>query len=101
METLLSLLHGIRPMDQLLRERLEKDLEIIEVPKKTFLLREGQTAHYLYVVLNGLLRSFYLKEDTEICNRFMKENHIVISVNSFYIQKPGYEFIETIDQNPL
>jgi CRP/FNR family transcriptional regulator, anaerobic regulatory protein len=80
-----------------LQERLQKDLEIIEVPKKTMLLRDGQTAHYIYIVVKGLLRSYYIKEDIEISNRFMKENHIIISVNSFYAQKPGYEFIETLE----
>jgi CRP-like cAMP-binding protein len=101
MEKLLNLLHAIKPLSAALKERLEEDMETITIPKKTCLLRDGQTAQYLYVVLEGLLRSYYIKDDTEICSRFMKENHIVISVNSFYIQKPGYEFIETMEDSRL
>jgi CRP/FNR family transcriptional regulator, anaerobic regulatory protein len=101
MEILFNHLAAIKPMSEALKNRLEQDLEIIAVPKKAILLRDGQIAHYLYIVLEGLLRSYYIKEDTEICSRFMKENHIVISVNSFYVQKPGYEFIEAMEDSRL
>jgi CRP/FNR family transcriptional regulator, anaerobic regulatory protein len=94
-------LNAVKPMSDALRQRLITDLEIIEVPKKHVLLREGQTADYLYVVIKGLLRSYYIKEDSEICSRFMKENHIVVSVNSFYVRKPGYEFIESMEESTL
>jgi CRP/FNR family transcriptional regulator, anaerobic regulatory protein len=101
LETLLTHLEAIRPLSPALRERLMTDLEIVEVPKKQLLLRDGQRADFLYVVLKGLLRSYYIKEDSEICSRFMKENHIVVSVNSFYARKPGYEFIETMEDSTL
>lgn len=101
LEPLLQHLHTIKPLDETLRERLINDLEIIEAPKKTMLLRDGEVANYLYVVLSGLLRSFYIKEGVEICSRFMKENHIVVSVNSFYARKPGYEFIESMEDSTL
>jgi CRP/FNR family transcriptional regulator, anaerobic regulatory protein len=101
LETLLQHLNSVKTMDEALRERLINDLEIIEVPKKTVLLRDGEVADYLYVVLTGLLRSYYIKEGVEICSRFMKENHIVVSINSFYVRKPGYEFIESMEDSTL
>jgi CRP/FNR family transcriptional regulator, anaerobic regulatory protein len=101
LDPLFQILDTIRPADTALRERLIQDLEIIEVPKKTILLRDGETADYLYVVVTGLLRSYYIKDDSEICSRFMKENHIVVSVNSFYARRPGYEFIEAMEDSTL
>jgi CRP/FNR family transcriptional regulator, anaerobic regulatory protein len=101
LESLLAHLHQIKPLEPALHSRLINDLEIVEVPKKTMLLRDGQVADYLYVVLSGLLRSFYIKDGAEVCSRFMKENHIVVSVNSFYVRKPGYEFIETMENSTL
>lgn len=101
LEPLLQHLSAIKPLDESLRERLINDLEIVEIPKKTTLLRDGEVADYLYVVLSGLLRSYYIKDGSEICNRFMKENHIVVSVNSFYVRKPGYEFIESMEDSIL
>lgn len=101
LHSLFQHLDAIRPMNEQLRERLITDLEIVEVPKKTVLLRDGETADYLYVVLSGLLRSYYIKDGNEVCSRFMKENHIVVSVNSFYARKPGYEFIEALENSTL
>ncbi|MEO5978165.1 MAG: Crp/Fnr family transcriptional regulator [Chryseolinea sp.] len=91
----------IRPLSAQLRERLSKDLEVIEVAKKDLLLRDGERADYLYVVLKGMLRSYYLRNGMEVTNRFMREHHIVISVNSFYRREPGYEFIEAMEDGKL
>jgi CRP/FNR family transcriptional regulator, anaerobic regulatory protein len=92
---------AIRQLDDELRDRLINDLEIIDVPKKTILLRDGEVSDYLYVVLSGLLRSYYIKDGHEICSRFMKENHIVVSINSFFVRKPGYEFLESMEDSTL
>lgn len=94
-------LDSIRPMSPELRERLSKDLEIIEVSKKDLLLRDGERADYLYVVLSGMLRSYYIRDGVEITSRFMRPSHIVVSVNSFYARKPGYEFIEAMEPSTL
>ena len=80
---------------------LEQKMEIIEVPKKTVLLKDGQRCDYVYVVLKGLLRMYYIKEDDEICSRFMEEGHISISVYSFFTRNIGYEYIETIENCTL
>lgn len=89
--------NNIYPLSDELKAALLKYYEVIEVPKKTELLRAGQTCDYVYFVIEGLVRSYYLKEGEEICSRFMDEQHIVISINSFYTRKPGYEFIETVE----
>lgn len=96
-----SYLETIHPLSPDLRDRLSHDLEITEVPKKETLLRDGERADYLYVVLEGMLRSYYIRDGVEITNRFMKENHIVVSVNSFYKRRPGYEFIEAMEPSTL
>ena len=101
LENLFAYLDNIRPLSQELRDRLSKDLEIIEVPKKELLLRDGDRADYLWVLLSGMLRSYYIRDGIEITNRFMKENHIVVSVNSFYARRPGYEFIEAMEPSML
>ena len=97
----LAHLDEIRTLSDPLKERLLKDLEVIEVPKKELLLRDGERADYLYVVLSGMLRSYYIRDGVEITNRFMREHHIVVSVNSFYLRRPGYEFIESMEPSVL
>lgn len=92
---------SIFPLSEGLKASLHKYYEITEYPKKTHLLRAGQTCDHVYFVINGLVRSYYIKDGEEICSRFMHDQHIVISVNSFYTRKPGYEFIETIEDCTL
>jgi CRP/FNR family transcriptional regulator, anaerobic regulatory protein len=99
LDPLFDHLQTIYPLSVELKAWLSHTLKIQTFPKKTVLLRDGQRADYLYVVLKGLLRSYYIKEDQEVCSRFMKENHIVISINSFYARKAGYEFIETMEDS--
>ena len=78
-------------------EQAISGLEIIEVPKHTVLLREGQRQDFAWIVIRGLLRSYYIKDGEEICSRFNAENQIVLSVASFYNRQAGYEFVETLE----
>lgn len=96
--THLETIHSLSPS---LRDRLTKDLEILEVKKRDILLRDGERADHLYVVLKGMLRSYYLRNGMDITSRFMAEYHIVVSVNSFYKRIPGYEFIEAMEDSTL
>src|ERR1700733_8018637 len=101
LEVLFKYMNSIRPLSDELKEVLSENLEIIEVPKKQVLLREGETCDYIYVVIKGLLRMYYIKDGQEVCSRFMDEERMCISINSFYSRTPGYEFIETLEPSIL
>ena len=101
LETLFAYMNSIRPLGEGLKQVLAANLEIVEVPKKHLLLKEGQVSNYIYVVVKGLLRMYYIKDGEEICSRFMDEQHMAMSVNSFYSRVPGYEYIETIEPSTL
>ena len=91
----------VHPVSEALKERLLNDLEIIELPKRHCILKEGQRNDHISFVMSGLLRAYYMKDDADICSRFMPENHICFSVISFYTRKPGYEYIETLEPTLL
>jgi len=93
----INYINTIYPVSDSLKERLYSELEIVELPKRHCILNEGQRSDHISFVLSGLLRAYYLKGDTEICSRFMPENHICFSVISFYTRRPGYEYIETLE----
>ena len=97
LELLFKYMNTIRPLSDELKGVLSDNLEIIEVPKKHVLLREGQVCDYIYVVVKGLLRMYYIKDDQEVCSRFMDEERMAMSINSFYSRTPGYEYIETLE----
>ncbi len=100
LEPFLQRLRSIHKLSPEFEEAI-RALEIIEAPRGTLLLRDGQCEDYVWIVLKGLVRSYYIKEGEEICSRFNSETQIVLSVVSFYSRKPGYEFVETIEDSTL
>lgn len=67
-----------------------------ELKEDEFILKPQQTANYTYFVAEGLVRSYYLKNDEEITTKFLPQGSFITSIFSFYSRKPGNEFIKTI-----
>jgi CRP-like cAMP-binding protein len=99
LQDFISYINTIYPVTEGLKTDLLQRTEILALPRRTHLIREGQRADYVWMVLGGLLRAYYLKDGLEICSSFMQEQHLIVSVNSFYSQQPGYEFIETLEDS--
>jgi CRP-like cAMP-binding protein len=100
-EKMLSAFHRLHPLADEMKERLIAITTIREYPKKHMLLQEGQVADYAYFVVKGLARAYYINDGKEITTRFMDEGFIITSWLSFYSRKPGYEFIETLEDSVL
>lgn len=93
--------NNIYPLSDELKQVLTRELKIQELPKKHHILKDGDYCNHIFIVISGLIRTYYIKEDQEICSRFMREGNIGISVRSFYGRQPGYEFIETIEPSTI
>jgi len=100
-EKLIARLNGLHPMSEELTEKIRSIARITHHPKKTILLKEGEINNHICMVVNGLVRSYYLNEGKEITSRFMDEGFIITSWISFYTRKPGSEFIETQEDTTL
>src|ERR1700730_13852918 len=101
MEELLAFLDMISPMSDGLKEHLYKILNTREVLKRQYLLKAGHICRHIFFIRKGLIRSFYVKEDVEVCSWFMKEGDVIISVESFFTQKPSYESIQAIENSTV
>lgn len=101
MEALLQYLNGIYPLSGGLTEHLQSILKTREAGKKEFLLKAGHTCRWIWFVQQGLLRCYYDKEGVEICSWFMSAGDVIISVESFFQQKPSYESIQVIEDSLL
>lgn len=98
MKELIQLTRQLWPsMSQEFENSLKNSLTRETIPKKQLILKEGQTAQYMYFVEKGCLRGYYLKDGNEINSWFMKEGDFVISIVSFYTQTPSEEMIETLE----
>lgn len=100
-EKLMARLNGLHPMSEALTQRILTITRITTHPKKTVLLKEGEVNNHICMVINGLVRSYYLNEGKEITSRLMDEGFIITSWISFYTRKPGNEFLETIEDTSL
>ena len=100
-QSLFQLFNSITPISNALEERLSNTLQTKIFPKKQLLLKEGQVSNYIYFIEKGFLRSFYINHGKEITGWFMKENDIIVSVNSFFKREPSYEYIQVIEESTV
>ena len=101
MEELLAFLERISPISDGLKDHLYKILKRREVARKEYLLKAGHICRNISFIQKGLIRCFYIKDDIEICSWFMKEGDVIISVESFFKQKPSYESIQAIEDSVI
>ena len=101
MKQLLDLLNRIHPLSKPLEDFLGEHLKLKELRKKEFLLKAGHVSRYIYFIESGLLRCFYIRHEAEVCSWFMKEGDVIISVESFFTQRPSYESIQALEDCEL
>ncbi|MCH2042553.1 MAG: Crp/Fnr family transcriptional regulator [Saprospiraceae bacterium] len=82
-------------------EALSKCTRILRVDKKTQLVREGQYAHHLYFVVEGLARAYYLKDGRDLSDWFAFEKEFICPIQSFFYGIPSPHYIETLESSVL
>lgn len=97
MEALINYLNSIHPLTEEGINTFSGLLKVKELEKKDFLLKAGHICQNIYFIAQGLLRCYYIKGDHEVCSWFMKEGDIIISVESFFLQKSSYEYIQALE----
>jgi len=100
-DSLFIFLASIKELSSDLKAGISNCLQKETHPKKTIILKEGEVCHRLYFIEKGFVRAFYRRNNQEITSWFMTENQMIISVNSFFSQKPGYENIEVLEDTTL
>lgn len=94
---LLQILGNICPLTSSFQQRLEQQLRGSTAQRNELLIQPGEIARSLYFVKSGLLRSYAIDENgKEITNCFMSQGELVISVESFFNQKPAKEYIQVL-----
>ena len=97
MEELLFYLNSIHPLSPRMQEHFIQIVQYTELRKRDILLRRGQVCENIYFILKGILRCYYVKNDNEVSSWFMKEGDLIVSVESYFLQKPSYEYIQALD----
>ncbi len=80
----------------------DEALQLKTVPKKTFLLQEGEICRFEAFINKGCIRTYYLDEKgAEVTLQFAVEHWWVSDIASFHEQKPSRMFIETLEDCEL
>lgn len=101
MEDFFAMLNSLHPMSQGLKKHLSAVLKTVNIRKKNFLLLEGQVCNNICYIQKGLIRCFYNINAEEVCSWFMTEQNLIVSVESFFAQKPSYESIQALEDCTL
>ncbi len=101
-EVVLKYLAQIHPIPAELEADLIKYAIVKTHPANTYILKQGNVANYACFVINGLARSYYLKDNgEEVTTKFIPQKSIITSIFSFYGRKPGVEYIITTEPTTL
>jgi len=78
-------------------EALINSIEVRQVDKKVRLTDIGDTEKYLYFVVKGLARKFFIKGKEEIITQIAKEGELISSSVSYFSGMPSTYVIETVE----
>jgi CRP-like cAMP-binding protein len=88
------------PLSDQTKVEIGSHLKILNLNKKHILIQENQRHDFAYFVIKGAVRSFYLKDGTEVNTWFALENDMVGSLQNFN-DKPSRETIELVENCTL
>lgn len=71
------------------------------LPKGYMLIKAERIERSVYFIEEGIARAFCHKDDKEITFWFGSESDILLSYNSLFLNKPGYENIELLENSVL
>jgi len=82
------------PSDDLL---IEETTEVFQFDKKQMVTNIGDVEKYIYLVVKGLLRKYFIKGDEEVTTHIIAEGAALTSGVSFFKQKPSLYYVEALE----
>lgn len=92
-------LSQIAPIDQEILDKYISHWGEYHVPKRTIMTAPGETERYIYFVLDGVQKSYYLKGDKQHIIAFTYPPSFSGIPESFLTQTPSKYFLETITES--
>jgi CRP/FNR family transcriptional regulator, anaerobic regulatory protein len=98
---LFQALEEIYPLSADLKNALASELTELSLPKDHFLLQPPQVSDHAYFLVQGFAMSYMFVEGERKVEWFWKKNQFIISLRSFFEQKPSKEFIQLAQPSVL
>ncbi len=96
-----TFLKNISPLTTSEADLLLESWDPVSCQKKEIITREGTYEKYIYFVLEGIQRAYYLKEDKEITIVFTYYPSFCGNIDSLLTRTPSLYFIEAITESSL
>jgi len=93
--------NAIFPLSEDQFSLLEGICELVEFPKNSTVIHAEKNSPYLYFQKEGICRIYYHKAEHEVILGFTFPGEALISLNSYILNKPGYENIQTLEPSQL
>lgn len=91
-----SFLSQIHPVEEEILDKYISHWKPYSLPKKTLMTSPGETERYMYFVIKGIQKSYYLNEDKQHIIAFAYAPSFSGIPESFFTQTPSRYFLETI-----
>ena len=93
--------NSITPLTRELIDDIIKYAVVNEYGKNEFILKAGKISNYTSWIINGLTRSYYMKDGEDITTKFLWAGAPITSIYSYYSRKPGNENIVALEDTTL
>lgn len=80
-----------------IKDRLQDHLKRFMIPKGRVVVDIGQTSKCLYFIEKGAMRTYYLRGSEDITSLLVSDGDIVCIAESFLLQKPSSDVLETLE----
>ncbi len=77
---------------------VEPYLEPCRFGKRENLVEKGKRGGYVYFVLKGITRSFWMENGAEYSTSFAAEGALVYSMDELYSGQPSQEYVQAIEE---
>lgn len=92
--------NNIHPMPAELIADIHVLTRVQSFTRGDMLLVPGKTANYASFILEGLVKSYYIREPdmAEVVTKFLFEKSVITSIFSYFGRKPGNEYIVALEE---
>lgn len=101
MEEFTLFLKGISPISEESSSELVSMCKSFNFPKGHFLVKAGQVSCYLYFVIKGIGKVYYLKDGKELIDWISDEGNLLTSVTSFLTHQPSKHYVQLMEKSEL
>jgi len=97
-----DLINSIYPrLEEVALQHIVDSAHYIKQTKGTKLIKAGVRHRYFYIIVEGSVKTYYLKDTKQVCSWFAFKNDIVATLSNIVEGNPSSETIEVLEDSEL